>query len=235
MNSEKNSKKNVKKSKKNPLFHNFCYDFVKITGAPAALIWMRPKIHYPFGRPSKKGGFMVISNHPTFVDPIVVHLAFPFRRMYCVATKDLCATPLRRMFFKIAHCIIVDKENFSLSSFHEVVGRLEQGKVVVIFPEGRVNREADSEPLLAFKSGAVLMAHRASAPILPMFIVKNDKWYKRQHIVMGQPLDIASIMGKMPTMEEMNKVTDLLREKEEELKEYYESQILKNHLIKHKL
>lgn len=227
MNSEKNSKKNVKNKKENPFFHNFLYDFIKITGAPSAFLWMRPKMYYPFGKPSKKGGFMAISNHPTFLDPIIVHLAFPTRRLYCIATKDLCATKIRRMFFEVGHCIIVDKENFSLSSFHEVVGRLKAGKVVVIFPEGRVNRDADTEPLLAFKSGAVLMAHRASAPILPMYIVKREKWYQRQRIVMGQPLNIASIMGKMPTMEEMNKVTEILREKEEELKEYYDSQIIK--------
>ncbi len=227
MSSQKNSKKNVKNKKEIPFFHNFLYDFIKITGAPSALLWMRPKMHYPFGKTSKKGGFMVISNHPTFLDPIIVHVAFPARRLYCVATKDLCATKIRRMFFEVGHCIIVDKENFSLSSFHEVVGRLQQGKIVVIFPEGRVNRDSDSKPLLAFKSGAVLMAHRAAVPILPMYIVKKDKWYQRQHIVMGQPVDIASIMGKMPTMEEMNKVTEILRDKEKELKNYYESEILK--------
>ena len=87
----------------------------------------------------------------------------------------------------------------------------------VIFPEGKVNKDGE-KALLAFKSGAVLMAHRASAPILPMYIVKREKWYHRQHIVMGQPVDIASVMGKMPTMEQMNTVTDLLREKEKELK-----------------
>lgn len=227
MSSQKNSK-NVKNKKEIPFFHNFLYDFVKITGAPSAYIWMRPKMHYPFGKPYKKGRMMVVSNHPTFLDPITVHLAFPARRLYCVATKDLCQTKPRRMFFEVAHCIIVDKENFSLNSFHEVVGRLKNGKIVVIFPEGKVNKDADDKPLLAFKSGAVLMAHRAAAPILPMYIVKKEKWYQRQHIVMGQPVDIESIMGKMPTMEEMNKVTDLLREKEEELKNFYESEILKN-------
>lgn len=226
MNSQKNLK-NPKNKKEIPFFHNFLYDFVKFTGAPSAFVWMRPKMHYPFGKPDKKGRLMVISNHPTFLDPITVHLALPFRHLYCVATKDLCATRIRRMFFEIAHCIIVDKENFSMSSFHEVVGRLNQEKVVVIFPEGKVNKDGE-KALLAFKSGAVLMAHRASAPILPMYIVKREKWYHRQHIVMGQPVDIASVMGKMPTMEQMNTVTDLLREKEKELKNFYESEITKN-------
>ena len=38
------------------------------------------------------------------------------------------------------HCIQVDKENFSMDSFHEVIRRLKDDKVVLIFPEGQVNR-----------------------------------------------------------------------------------------------
>ena len=164
---------------------------------------------------------MVISNHPTWVDPIIIQLAFPFRRLNSLATKDLFDSQAKMRFFTLMHCIIVDKDNFSLSSFHEVVGRLEEGKLVVIFPEGRVSANGAPE-LTAFKSGAVLMAHKAGVPILPMYIVKKKKWYQRQHIVMGMPLDIPKMLGKMPSMKALTEASDLLLNKELELKNYFE-------------
>lgn len=222
MSLENNLKNNLTPKKKRKLFSNFWYDFVKITGAIPALLWMRPKIYYPFGKPSKKGAMLISSNHPTWIDPIIVLLAFPWRRLDSLATKDLFSSKTKAFFFSKVRCIIVDKDNFSLSSFHEVVSRLKNGSAVVIFPEGRVNLDS-KENLLAFKSGVILMAHKAQSPILPMYIVRRKKWYHRQRIVMGNLINVSDALGKMPTMQDMNRITELLREKEMELREYYES------------
>ncbi len=222
MSLENNLKNKPKQNKKRGLFYNFCYDFVKITGIIPALIWMRPKVYYPFGKPNKKGAIMVSANHNTLFDPIVVQIPFPLRRVNCLATKDLFDTELKKQFFVQMHCIMVDKDNFSLASFHEVVNCLQEGKVVVIFPEGKLNHNG-TESILAFKSGAVLMAHRAGAPIVPMYIVKPQKWYHRQHIVVGMPLNVSEMLGKMPSMQDLNNANDILRQKEVELREYFES------------
>ena len=222
MNLENNSKNNVKPKKKYRPFYNFWYDFVKVTGVIPALIWMRPKIYYPFGKPNKKGAILVCSNHVTMVDPVIVHIVFPFRRMNSLATTDLYSSKLKAAFFNQMHCIGVDRDNFALSSFHEVVSRLNDGKLVVIFPEGKVNDGADTTPL-AFKSGAVLMAHKSGAALLPMYIVKTKKWYHRQRIVVGTELNISEMLGKMPSMQALTEASDLLRSKELELKEYFES------------
>ncbi len=219
MNSENNSKK--RKKKKWKIGHNFCYDFVKVTGAIPVLLWMRPKLIYPEGKPRMRGAMLVSANHNSFLDPIIVHCVFKWRRLNCLATKELYNTKRKARFFNLMHCIKADKENFSLSSFHTVVERLGEGKVVVIFPEGRVNRDQNGG-MLAFKSGAALMAHKSGAPILPIYIVKKEKWYQRQRIVVGQPLDIHSILGDMPTLDQLSTASDLLREREIRLYEYYE-------------
>lgn len=219
MNSKKNSKN--KKRRWQP-FYNFCYDFVKITGAIPALIWLRPKIYRPYGRKLPKGAVLISSNHITMIDPIIVLLAFPTRRLHSLATKDLYSSPFKRFYFNQMHCIEVDKSNFTVSAFHEVVSRLKNGRAVVIFPEGTVNRTGD-DTMLAFKSGAVLMAHGASAPILPMYIVKRDKWYQRQRIVIGEPFVVNDEVGRMPTMDQLSAASDTLREKELALRDYFYS------------
>lgn len=221
MNSQKDLKSRPKKKKRRP-FCNFCYDFVKITGALPILLWMRPKLYYPFGKPKMKGAMLVSANHRSMLDPIVVHTVFPWRRLNCLATKDLYCTKARARFFNQMHCIEVDKENFSLNSFHAVVSRLDEGKIVVIFPEGGLNRDRE-QTVHAFKAGAVLMAHRADAPILPLYLVKPQKWYQRYRIVVGQPFDVRRAAGQIPSMEALNAASAALRDKELELCEYFET------------
>ena len=220
MNSEKNLKD---KKQRKGLFYNFCYDFVKITGAPSVLLWLRPKIYYPHGKNIPKGSVLISANHRSLIDPITVHAAFPWRRLHCLATKDLYNTKLKAKFFNKMHCIMVDKENFTISAFHDVVSRLENKCAVVIFPEGQLNYDK-KDTILAFKSGAVLMAHKAKAPILPIYIVKRQKWYQRQRIVIGEPIYLEDYnIGTMPTMEQLNAVSENLRKKEFELQKYFES------------
>lgn len=208
--------------KKPRLFRNFCYDFVYATGAIPALIWLRPKIHYPEGKPNKKGALLVLANHRTIIDPILVQTAFPFRRMNSIATKDLFSSPAKEKFFTLMNCIKIDKDNFSTSSFHEIVSRLGEDKLVVIFPEGEVHVESGHE-ILAFKSGVVLMAHRSGAPVIPLYVAEKKKWYHRQHMVMGRAIDVREMLGRIPTVDAITSVSNTLREKELELRAYYEN------------
>ncbi len=218
MNSNEHSKPASRKKPKR--IGNFWYDFVKITGAIPALIWIRPKIIH-IGRKCPKGGVLISSNHPTFIDPIILLTSFPWRRLNSLATKDLYKTKFHTFMFTQMHCIQVDKTNFSMTTFHEVVDRLKLGKAVVIFPEGQVN-QGGGKDIQSFKSGAILMAHRANVPIIPVYIVRREKWYHTQKVVIGEPFDVKTAVGLIPGMEQVNRVCEELREKELELKRFYE-------------
>ena len=215
-NSTKKSMKNTTKKKRNYFF----FHFVKITGSPAAL-WMRPKV-YSMGntRPKDvKGGAMIVANHTSFFDPIFGFIVFWRRKMHCVASKDLYNTKFKNFFFTKVGCIQVDKNNFSMNCFHEVKEVLDDNKIVMIFPEGQLNLE--QEEMLGFKSGAILMAHRANKPIIPMYIIKGKKWYNRWVAVMGDPIDVRALCGPIPTIASMEKASEFLRETENKLKNYY--------------
>ena len=206
---------------------NFIYDFIKITGILPALLWFRPKI-YHVGDKKKhnvKGGVMIISNHISFVDVILLPCIFWKRRLYSLATKDLFNTEAKANFFTKVNCIIVDQENFSMSSFHAVADRLKEGKAILAFPEGHVNQK-DTQ-LQAFKSGIILMSHIGKAPILPVYITKRDKWYQRTVAVMGDPIDIKELCGERPSLAVMDEASKYVHEKELELENYYKENILK--------
>lgn len=214
------SSKDKCKVKKKRKIGNFLYDFVKITGAIPVLCWMRPKTLYLHKRPKIKGGFLIAANHVGFTDPIVVHCAFWRRRLHCIATKYLYRTKLSAFFFERMHCIMVDKENFNMRTFHTVCERLQENKAVVVFPEGQVNAKADG--IMPFKSGAILMAYKAQKPVVPVYINKSTRWWERRVAVVGDPIDINPTGATLPSMEEVRKINLHLQEKELELKARYD-------------
>lgn len=219
------SEKNLDKKRKPG---NFCYDFVKATGALPALLILRPKVFHLGSKDlhSPKGGVLIMCNHVNFSDPILLHCVFLKRRIHSLATEDLFRSPRLSAFFSLMHCIKVNKKNFSFSAFHEITDRLRDGKAVLIFPEGEVN--LSSSELLSFKSGIALMAHRSGAPILPVYAVKRKNKYERRTVVVGDPIDVRAICGDTPSMTELSKAIEYIRERELQLESYYREHILKN-------
>ena len=197
----------------------FWYYFVKITGAIPLYLYLRTKVIRVGNATTRpKGAVMITANHFSFLDPAVIHSAFPWRVVHSLATKDLYNTNFKNWFFTKTHCIQVDKQNFSMNSFHETCDLLKRQKAVLIFPEGKINNQ---EEMLGFKSGAVLMAHRSNAPIIPVYLVKPTKKHARRVVVVGEPIDIKQIVGPVPTMDDLQRASDVLREKELELIDFY--------------
>ena len=189
--------------------------FVKITAIPM-LLYYRPKYYYPGGKKIRiKGGALAIANHIGLTDPIYVLMAFWYRRMRFVAMKEFFEKPLSRWFFTSCGCIPIDRANPGMDTFRAVADRLKNEELVAIFPEGHVQ---DTEGVMQkFKSGMVLMALQGQRPIVPVYLKPRAHWWQRQRIAVGEPIDIIALYGKRPTMKEIEAISELLYEKEEEL------------------
>ena len=218
-----NSKDKKKTKKKGKIFRlrYFIYDLVKWTGALSTLIALRPRLIYISKAAKKrvKGAALVIANHQSYLDCIKLHMAFWYRRLHFVATKQLFEGKFRNWFFHKALCIPVDKENFNFQTFRDVCACLEEGGVVGVFPEGGMNGQEGT--VKAFKAGVVLMALKSGAPIIPVYLAKPKHWYNMQKIVIGEPIGLEN-GGKMPTLQDVEKMAEILRTKEIELMEKLE-------------
>ncbi len=194
------------------------YDFVKLTAAVPGLLWFRLKTIYVSKTAKRKirGGALLISNHVGFSDPVVLQLCVWYRRHHFICIKQLFEGRFTRLLFTGFLCIPIDRENFSMNSFREITQRLQDGELVTMFPEGHVN--GVSEGIAAFKSGMVLMAVKSGRPIVPVFIERRKHWYNRVRMAIGEPLETAALLGKRPTMTQIEEITQMLYQKEEELK-----------------
>lgn len=212
-------KENITQFKKH-INNHFLYDFVKVTGILPALLIMRPRIYHCGNKESHKikGGMIVSANHITFTDVILLLCAIYQRRLYSLATKDLFNTKLKEKFFTLVHCILVDKDNFSLSALHDVIDCLKAGKALLVFPEGNVNVGATE--ISKFKSGIVLMAHMSNVPILPVYHEVRKKWYLPRPVVIGDPINVRELCGPIPTVEQIESACEVIKEREAQLQSY---------------
>lgn len=214
---------NSKASNKKKKDSNFLFDFVKITGSLPALLFYRPKNIYTNKQVKKLKRVLICSNHNGFADPILLLCIFWYRRFYSFAASELFNGKLKSFFFRNVHCIPVDRNNFSMKSFHEVVDKLNKDNAVIIFPEGHINTTSKNE-ILKLKAGAIIMAFKAKTPILPIYMAPKDKWYKRSLTMIGDAINVMDVLPEHPTIGDFERVADLLRDEQVKLKEIYEKE-----------
>ena len=216
-------KKKISKFNKIFDYRYFPYDFVKVTGALPAIIYLRLKKHYLNGKKQKglfKGPAIIVSNHATYIDPIIVMVATWNRRTSFVATEDLFGTKIRSFFFSAIRCIKINKQNVSMQTFKNVQDVINHGHLVGIFPEGHIQTKDSNDH---YKSGAVMFATLCDVPIIQIYIHKKEHWWQRQHVVISDKINVKELINsKIPTVEEIEEVTKFLENQELELKKIIE-------------
>lgn len=222
---EEKSKKAKKKKYRTLSLRQLPYDFILVTGALPMWFVLRPKI-YRLSKEKVKGGGIVMSNHVGLCDIVSLHFAFAGRRLWSLATKELFDTKLKNAFFKTVNCIKVDRDNVTIDMYHDVADVLSSDKLLIIFPEGHINSE-ENPHVENFKGGVALFSIMNKTPVIPVYLVKRTKWYQRQKIVIGEPIYLEQICEGTPSLKDVNRVSEYLHSKEEELARYYEENILK--------
>ncbi len=113
----------------------------------------------------RTGGVLLVPNHLTYVDAVVLQLACP-RPVRFLVHRTIYEIPWLNLVFRWIKAIPISetqaKEAIRLAS-----ERLTDGEVVCIFPEGELSR---SGTLLKLKKGFELIARRAGTPVVPVWL-----------------------------------------------------------------
>jgi 1-acyl-sn-glycerol-3-phosphate acyltransferase len=108
------------------------------------------------------GGGIVLSNHQSNLDPVLIGLSFD-RRLNYVARKTLFRFAPLRWLMNSLDAIPIDREGGGLEGLKEMLKRIKRGELVLLFPEG--TRTPDGE-VHAIKPGFCAVARRAGVPIV---------------------------------------------------------------------
>lgn len=144
----------------------------------------------------REGPLVVAANHTQYPDPVFVCMAVP-RRIQWMAKKQLFAPPFKR-FFEFIGSFPVDREGGGRAGLRSALGFLTEGWALGIFPEGTHRDDGTGREA---KSGAVLLAVRSGARVLPVFVGKAPGPIARLRgarlrIVIGEPIPVdAALRG----------------------------------------
>ena len=137
-----------------------------------------------------EGPLIVASNHGQYADPVLVCVAVP-RRLQWMAKKQLFVFPFEQ-FFRFIGSFPVDREGGGRGAVRAALAFLAEGWALGIFPEGT---HKGDETTKAAKSGVVVLAQRAGAPVLPVYVGKLPGFVgrlrgERLHVHVGEPVEL---------------------------------------------
>jgi 1-acyl-sn-glycerol-3-phosphate acyltransferase len=131
----------------------------------------------------REGPVVLCSNHRTLQDPIVLGVRLP-RQVHYMAKEELFRIPLFAPLIRALGAFPVKRGGVSKEAVKTAIRLLQEGKVLGIFPEGRRN-----QTIGVGKRGAVMMALRANARVVPVAIVGSYRPFAKIVVVYGAPIE----------------------------------------------
>lgn len=176
--------KTMKKSK-----GSFGYRLLKPILGPIFKLYYHPKVIGKEVIP-KEGPILIVGNHKHLYDQCLAIISTK-RMIHYMAKKEYFDGKMR-WFFKMVGCIPVDRSKKDDAATTSALEVLNDGGAIGLFPEGTRNKT--EEFLLPFKFGAVSMASKTNATIVP-FGITGDYKFRSKNLVMrfGTPFKVGDM------------------------------------------
>lgn len=140
-----------------------------------------------------EGGSVVIANHKSNWDPIVLGHSITSRPVCYMAKEELYKNKIARWFLLKLNSMPVARNKGDLVAIKTAIKALKDGKMLGIFPEGTRSKTGS---MLPFQQGAALMALKAGVPVLPVYIAGRYKLFHPVTVHIGEPVDLKQIVGE---------------------------------------
>lgn len=169
------------------------------------VLWPIFRLLYPLrvvGRENiPEGAVVICPNHTSWVDPFYV--VFAFGRKYplrAIAKIQIMRVPIVGWVLDKAGVFGVDRGAADIKAVKTALKTLKDGNRLLIFPEG--TRVHEGEEVEA-KTGAAMFATRTGVPLMPVYIQRKKKLFRRNVVVIGQPYS-PEFAGRKPTPDELD-------------------------------
>lgn len=171
-------------------------------------LWFAPMYRYrAWGvrRIPAEGPVLLVSNHQSFFDPILVGLGSHRRQFAAMARSTLFDHPIFAWLIRSLNAIPVVQGESDLKAMRKCVEVLKQGQALLIFPEGERSTTGKTQ---AFATGTMLLIKRAKPTVMPValdgaFAVyprgrKFPRLRGRMAVMYGQPIAAETLLAMQP-------------------------------------
>lgn len=121
--------------------------------------WLRLRVEGPM----PVGPCVLVANHTSFLDPMLLGAAQP-RRIVYLMTEVVWRSPALGWFYRWNRAVPLRSRGGNRDALRTARDVLAQGRIVGVFPEGGLSRDGR---LMLGSPGAVSLALQAGVPIVP--------------------------------------------------------------------
>jgi 1-acyl-sn-glycerol-3-phosphate acyltransferase len=158
-------------------------------------------------------GAVIVCNHRSPIDPAFVALACD-RQVHWMVAREYCKHPLVGWALKILQVIPTGRGGIDTASTKLAIRYAQQGDLVGMFPEGRINTTTDL--MLPGRSGVAFVALKTRVPVVPCYITGspfNGNVFgflfmtAKTRLRVGRPIDLGEYYGREGDREVVEELT----------------------------
>lgn len=157
---------------------------------------------YGSRRVPEQGAVLLVANHQSYLDPPAIGVGVGHRHLDFVARLGLFGGAVLAWFLKQFNSLPIREQGGDTGAIKEILRRLDEGRAVLIFPEG--SRTVDGA-MTEFKRGIAVLVKRSGCPVVPIAIEgafnawpRQRKWPaifgKRVAVAFGEAIEHDELM-----------------------------------------
>ena len=151
-----------------------------------------------------EGPVILASNHASFYDPFLVGCMIK-REIFYLARKTAFFFPLGPVI-KSWNAVPVDRDGGGPKGMMQIIGHLQSGKAIVLFPEGTRTNDGQLQPV---RAGIGFIVIKSTAPVVPVRVFGAYEAWNRKMIFprprhrlavkYGHPMQFAALREEAQT------------------------------------
>lgn len=132
-----------------------------------------------------EGPAIICADHSNAADPVLISFALGIRHyVHHLSKIEARSIPIWGKVMENVGSIFIRRGEKDIDALKACMRALKAGEKIMQFPEGtRVHGDAVVEP----KSGAIHLAAKLHVPIVPMYLPRDKKVFRRFDVVIGKP------------------------------------------------
>ncbi|MCE9590513.1 MAG: 1-acyl-sn-glycerol-3-phosphate acyltransferase [Planctomycetes bacterium] len=168
-------------------------------------LWMFPLYRYRawcMERIPTRGPVLFLSNHQSFLDPILVGIGAHRRQFYAMARSTLFNHPAFAWVIRSLNAIPIARGESDIAAMRRCIDVLKEDQALLVFPEGTRSKDGTT---MRFATGTMLLIKRAKPWVVPVAVEgayavwprsrKLPHLLGRVGVMYGQPIDPETLIN----------------------------------------